>query len=90
MSATRQEMNPTTIVQLIAQHVADAITADEANRTSEVDLTMKRVEGLTDDIQGNVTSSKPKSIGEAIRMAHDLMDQVVRAKAVRNGENKMK
>ncbi|GJU61770.1 putative reverse transcriptase domain-containing protein [Tanacetum coccineum] len=47
-------------------------------------------EGLTENIQWNVTSSKPKRIGEAIRMAHDLMDQVARAKAARNGENKRK
>ncbi|GJW84764.1 hypothetical protein Tco_0157909 [Tanacetum coccineum] len=30
--------------------------------------------GLPDDIQGNVTSSKPTKIQEAIRIAHDLMD----------------
>ncbi|GKA89780.1 putative reverse transcriptase domain-containing protein, partial [Tanacetum coccineum] len=40
--------------------------------------------GLTDDIQGNVTSSKPQRIGEAIRMAHDLLDQrVMRAYTTR-------
>nr|GEU88298.1 reverse transcriptase domain-containing protein [Tanacetum cinerariifolium] len=41
--------------------------------------------GLTDDIHGNVTSSKPQKIREAICMAHDLMDQDVRAKATNNG-----
>nr|GEX20747.1 hypothetical protein [Tanacetum cinerariifolium]GEX27879.1 hypothetical protein [Tanacetum cinerariifolium] len=46
--------------------------------------------GLTDDIHGNVTSLKQRRIGEAIRMAHDLMDQVVRAKAADNGKNKRK
>ncbi|GJS56975.1 putative reverse transcriptase domain-containing protein, partial [Tanacetum coccineum] len=46
--------------------------------------------GLTDDIQGNVTSSKPTKIQEAICMAHDLMDQVVRSKAAKGGENKRK
>ncbi|GKB24390.1 hypothetical protein Tco_0863791 [Tanacetum coccineum] len=81
MSATRQGMNPTTIEQLIAQHVSDAMTGDEANRTS-----------------GSVSHNEmSKSAGGmehvnwvAIRMAHDLMNQVVRAKAARNGENKMK
>ncbi|GJZ90722.1 putative reverse transcriptase domain-containing protein [Tanacetum coccineum] len=33
--------------------------------------------GLTDEIQGNVTSLKPTKIHEAIRMAHNLMDQDV-------------
>ncbi|GKD86579.1 hypothetical protein Tco_1357733, partial [Tanacetum coccineum] len=46
--------------------------------------------GLTDDIQGNVTSSKTTRIREPIRMAHDIMDQVVRAKVAKNGENKRK
>nr|GEU60200.1 hypothetical protein [Tanacetum cinerariifolium] len=46
--------------------------------------------GLTDNIQRNVASSKLKNIREAIRMAHDLMDKRVRAKAARNGENKWK
>nr|GEW18450.1 hypothetical protein [Tanacetum cinerariifolium] len=31
--------------------------------------------GLTDDIQRNVNLSKPKRIGEAIHMAHNLMDR---------------
>ncbi|GKE52303.1 hypothetical protein Tco_1487459 [Tanacetum coccineum] len=46
--------------------------------------------GLIDDIQENFTSSKPKRIREAIYMAHDLMDQVVRSKAAKSGENKRK
>ncbi|GJT23628.1 putative reverse transcriptase domain-containing protein, partial [Tanacetum coccineum] len=46
--------------------------------------------GLTNDIQGNVTSSKLTRIQEAIRMAHDLMDQVVRSKAAKVGDNKRK
>ncbi|GJS16857.1 hypothetical protein Tco_0411329 [Tanacetum coccineum] len=41
--------------------------------------------GLTDDIQGNVTSSKSTRIQEAICMAHDLMNQAVRYKAANGG-----
>nr|GEV82410.1 putative reverse transcriptase domain-containing protein [Tanacetum cinerariifolium] len=52
----------------------------------EMELITKSVEVL----EGNVTSSKPKRIREAIRMAHDLMDQVVREKTANNGENKIK
>ncbi|GJR43948.1 putative reverse transcriptase domain-containing protein [Tanacetum coccineum] len=46
--------------------------------------------GLRDDIQGNVTSSKPIKIQESIRMAHDLMDQVMRSKVTKGGDNKRK
>ncbi|GJU88720.1 hypothetical protein Tco_1301143 [Tanacetum coccineum] len=46
--------------------------------------------GYTDrtsrDIQRNVTSFKPTTTHEAIRMAHNLMDQVVRVKATRGGD----
>ncbi|GKD51675.1 reverse transcriptase domain-containing protein [Tanacetum coccineum] len=51
--------------------------------------------GLTPDIRGNVTSSKPTKIQEAIRMAHDLTDQqpnkrqdVVRAYTARPSDMK--
>ncbi|GJW61113.1 hypothetical protein Tco_0110448 [Tanacetum coccineum] len=45
---------------------------------------------LTPEFQGNVTSSKPTTIQGVIRMAQDLMDQVVRAKAAKNADNKRK
>ncbi|GJU34546.1 putative reverse transcriptase domain-containing protein [Tanacetum coccineum] len=33
------------------------------------------IQGLTDNIKGEVTSSKPANLSEAMRMAHKLMDQ---------------
>ncbi|GJZ01048.1 putative reverse transcriptase domain-containing protein [Tanacetum coccineum] len=33
------------------------------------------IQGLTDNIKGEVTSSKPANLNEAVRMAHKLMDQ---------------
>ncbi|GJX06035.1 hypothetical protein Tco_0193967 [Tanacetum coccineum] len=42
--------------------------------------------GLPEKIQGNVTSYKPATTHEAIRMAHNLMDQVVHAKAARGSD----
>ncbi|GKD82438.1 hypothetical protein Tco_1349277 [Tanacetum coccineum] len=39
---------------------------------------------------GNVTSSKPTKIQEAICMAYKLMDQDVRAKATKDADNKIK
>ncbi|GKA47628.1 hypothetical protein Tco_0740511, partial [Tanacetum coccineum] len=59
-------------------------------------LTMKGddIAGYTNrfhELAGNVTSSKPTTTHEAIHMAHNLMDQVVHAKAVRSSEtNKRK
>ncbi|GJV91908.1 reverse transcriptase domain-containing protein, partial [Tanacetum coccineum] len=59
-----------------------------------VTLEYKKVEryiwGLTKNIQGKVNSSKPTKIQEAIRLAHDLMDQVGRAKAAKDADNKRK
>ncbi|GJY03656.1 hypothetical protein Tco_0369596 [Tanacetum coccineum] len=46
---------------------------------------------LQENIQGNVTSSKPATTHDAIHMAHNLMDQKVRAKAARGSDgNKRK
>ncbi|GJT17275.1 putative reverse transcriptase domain-containing protein [Tanacetum coccineum] len=59
--------------------------------TSEYKKIKRYIWGLPKRIQGNVTSSKPATIHEAIRMAHNLMDQVVRANATRSIEaNKRK
>ncbi|GJV55157.1 hypothetical protein Tco_1456162 [Tanacetum coccineum] len=44
--------------------------------------------GLANNIQGNVTSSKPTRIGETICISHDLMDQRVLARATKSGESK--
>ncbi|GJR40753.1 pentatricopeptide repeat-containing protein [Tanacetum coccineum] len=44
--------------------------------------------GLPDNIQGNVTSSKPVRLQDAVRMANGLMDQKVCAYAARSAEQK--
>ncbi|GJY83090.1 putative reverse transcriptase domain-containing protein [Tanacetum coccineum] len=56
---------------------------------------LKKVEacirGLSKNIKGDVTSSKPASLNEAMRIAHTLMEQKVQAKAERVAEgNKRK
>nr|GEV27738.1 reverse transcriptase domain-containing protein [Tanacetum cinerariifolium] len=38
------------------------------------------IRGLTDNINGEVTSSKPANLSEAVRMAHKLMDQKSQAR----------
>ncbi|GJT25184.1 putative reverse transcriptase domain-containing protein [Tanacetum coccineum] len=50
----------------------------------------KYVGGLPDMIQGNVTSTKPKTIEEAIEMANNLMDQKLHMFVERQIENKRK
>nr|GEW01365.1 hypothetical protein [Tanacetum cinerariifolium] len=56
----------------------------------ESDEVEKYVSGLLDMIQGNVMSTRPKTIQEAIELANDLMDQkiVVQAYTVGSGEKK--
>ncbi|GKA48554.1 putative reverse transcriptase domain-containing protein [Tanacetum coccineum] len=50
----------------------------------------KYVGGLPDMIQGNVMSTKPKTMEEAIEMANNLMDQKLRTLVERQIENKRK
>ncbi|GJY99293.1 hypothetical protein Tco_0516723 [Tanacetum coccineum] len=44
------------------------------------------IKGLTDNIKGEVTSSKPTSLNEAVRMAHTLMEQKAHARTERIAE----
>ncbi|GKD44155.1 putative reverse transcriptase domain-containing protein [Tanacetum coccineum] len=46
------------------------------------------IRGLTDNIKGEVTSSKPADLNEAVRMAHKLMEQKSQARNERILENK--
>ncbi|XP_071714509.1 uncharacterized protein [Rutidosis leptorrhynchoides] len=44
--------------------------------TTEAKKIERYVWGLSKEIQGNVTSSKPETLQSAIQMAHNLMDQI--------------
>nr|GEX67944.1 hypothetical protein [Tanacetum cinerariifolium] len=60
-------------------------------KTESVFGISERVEGkkgLTDNIKGEVTSSKPANLNEAVRMAHKLMEQKSQAKDERILEGK--
>ncbi|GJW89198.1 putative reverse transcriptase domain-containing protein [Tanacetum coccineum] len=46
------------------------------------------IRGLTDNIKGEVTSSKPTNLNEAVRMAHKLMEQKSQARDERILEEK--
>ncbi|GKC11262.1 putative reverse transcriptase domain-containing protein [Tanacetum coccineum] len=46
------------------------------------------IRGLTDNIKGEVTSSKPANLNEAVRMAHKLMEQKSQARDERVLEGK--
>nr|GEV87269.1 hypothetical protein [Tanacetum cinerariifolium] len=54
----------------------------------EEDKVERFVWGLPGSIQGNVTSSKPTRLQEAIHIANSLMDQKVRIYATRKADNK--
>nr|GFA51987.1 reverse transcriptase domain-containing protein [Tanacetum cinerariifolium] len=55
--------------------------------TEKVD---KYISGLPDNIHGNVMSTRPKTLDDAIELANDLMDQKLRTYAERQAENKRK
>nr|GFA59513.1 hypothetical protein [Tanacetum cinerariifolium] len=46
------------------------------------------IHGLSENIKGEVTSSEPATLSKAMRMAHTLMEQKVKAKAEREADNK--
>ncbi|GJS18004.1 putative reverse transcriptase domain-containing protein [Tanacetum coccineum] len=49
------------------------------------------IRGLSENIKGETTSSKPANLNEAVRMAHTLMEQKIQARAKRVAEgNKRK
>nr|GEV86904.1 putative reverse transcriptase domain-containing protein [Tanacetum cinerariifolium] len=58
-----------------------------SNETDKVD---KYINGLPDNIYGNVKSSKPKTLDETIKLANDLMDQNLRTYAEKKSDNKRK
>ncbi|GJS17311.1 putative reverse transcriptase domain-containing protein [Tanacetum coccineum] len=50
----------------------------------------KYISGLPNNIHGNVMSTRPKTLDDAIELANDLMDQKLRTYAERQNENKRK
>ncbi|GKE43764.1 putative reverse transcriptase domain-containing protein [Tanacetum coccineum] len=56
-----------------------------ADETEKVD---KYISGLPDNIHGNVMSTRPKTLDDAIELANDLMDQKLRTYAERQNDNK--
>nr|GEY80375.1 hypothetical protein [Tanacetum cinerariifolium] len=58
-----------------------------ADETKKVD---KYINGLPDNIHGNVISARPKTLDEAIELTNDLMDQKLRTYAERHTGSKMK
>nr|GEU37023.1 putative reverse transcriptase domain-containing protein [Tanacetum cinerariifolium] len=57
-------------------------------RSSKNGARIMELEGLTDNIKGEVTSSNPVNLNEAMRMAHKLMEQKLQAKDERILEGK--
>nr|GEV23123.1 putative reverse transcriptase domain-containing protein [Tanacetum cinerariifolium] len=69
------------------QELALMCTKFLADETKKVD---KYINGLLDNIHGNVMSARPKTLDEAIELANDLMDQKLRTYAERHDDNKRK
>ncbi|GJY61030.1 reverse transcriptase domain-containing protein [Tanacetum coccineum] len=56
----------------------------------EEDRVEKFIEGLPDNIQGNVNAAEPTRLQDAVRIANNLMDQKLKGYAMKNAENKRK
>nr|GFA35548.1 reverse transcriptase domain-containing protein [Tanacetum cinerariifolium] len=56
----------------------------------EEDQVEKFIEGLPDNIQGNLIAAEPTRLQDAVRMANNLMDQKLKGYAMKNAENKRK
>nr|GEZ06398.1 putative reverse transcriptase domain-containing protein [Tanacetum cinerariifolium] len=64
------------IKRMITQRVNEALTADRA-RQANVSGASGSGQGLSENIKGEVTSSKPANLSEAVRMAYKLMEKKV-------------
>nr|GFA14615.1 hypothetical protein [Tanacetum cinerariifolium] len=69
------------------QELALICTKFVSNKTEKVD---KYIHRFTDNIYGNVKSSKPKTLDETIELANDLMDQKLHTYAERKSDSKRK
>ncbi|GJR79706.1 putative reverse transcriptase domain-containing protein [Tanacetum coccineum] len=69
------------------QELALMCTKFLADETEKVD---KYISGLPDNIHGNVMSTRPKTLDDAIELANYLMDQKLRTYAERQNDNKRK
>ncbi|GJW84175.1 reverse transcriptase domain-containing protein [Tanacetum coccineum] len=58
--------------------------------TDETEKVNKYISGLPDNIHGNVMSTRPKTLDDAIELANDLMDKKLRTYTERQNDNKRK
>nr|GFB88057.1 hypothetical protein [Tanacetum cinerariifolium] len=99
MPPKRNSMSATAIEWLISQRIADVLLDYEVNRNSGNGN--KNGNGIGNNNgngsldsgsghrrKGNVTSSKPTRLQEAILIANNLMDQKVHVHATRQADNK--
>nr|GEY03520.1 hypothetical protein [Tanacetum cinerariifolium] len=69
------------------QELALICTKFVSNETEKVD---KYINGLPNNIYGNVKSSKPKTLDETIELSNDLMDQKLHTYTERKSDSKRK
>nr|GEZ53137.1 retrotransposon protein, putative [Tanacetum cinerariifolium] len=78
------------IERMITSRVREALAADRARRVNASGAGRFR-QGLSENIKGEVTSSKPTNLSEAVCMTHKLMEQKLHANKERDIEgNKRK
>nr|GEW91049.1 hypothetical protein [Tanacetum cinerariifolium] len=85
-------MTPAAIRRMIKENVDAAIAAKRATHAN-VKLEARMLHlllGLTNNIKGEVTSSRPANLSEAVCMAHKLMDQNSQARDERILKGKMR
>nr|GEV08920.1 hypothetical protein [Tanacetum cinerariifolium] len=58
--------------------------------SNETEKVNKYINGLPDNIHGNVMSARPKTLDDAIELTNDLMDQKLRTYTKRQAGNKKK
>nr|GFA84333.1 reverse transcriptase domain-containing protein [Tanacetum cinerariifolium] len=81
----RQDADDRATRHIIHQEIGDIDIESE-----EPDVVEKYMGGLPNMIKGNVMSTKPKTIEEAVEMVNNLMDQKLHTLAERQIENKRK
>nr|GEW15064.1 hypothetical protein [Tanacetum cinerariifolium] len=93
MPPKRNGMSAAAIEQLIEQQVTEALAAQGNNKNSgnphnsDSNNTVGGEQVFPIVFQGSVMAFKPKILQEAIELARSLMDQKVRAYAVRQADN---
>ncbi|GJV69070.1 reverse transcriptase domain-containing protein [Tanacetum coccineum] len=87
MPTTQNGMSSAAVEQLIAQHVAEAITSYETTQNNR-NGNQNKANGGAGGVVHTARGSKPTRLEDEIKLANSLIDQKVRDIAARQAENK--